>query len=97
MKEIYLPASTLSEEKQVSAIDKKLLDRWTIVLYFSVIAGIISVFSGLVLGVVSYLGFAGDEDSINQTGNLLIVAAFSLMMLGAHALDKLNEVKINKK
>lgn len=98
MKEIVLQTRTVIEEteKQVSEIDKKRLRRWTFTLYFSVIAGIIFAIAGLVLGAFSYLGLFADAETVNQFGNLIIIAAFPLMILGAHALDKINEIKTAK-
>lgn len=95
MKEIILPTSTVIEEteKQVSDKYKKRLRKWAAALFFSVIAGIISAVAGLVLGAFSYFGLFANPESVNQIGNLLIIAAFPLMMLGAHALDKINEIK----
>ena len=78
MKEILLETPNVVEKGE------KRLRRWTLVLYFSVAAGIVFALSGLVLGAVSYLGvFAADADALNQIGNLLIIAAFVLLMLGA--------------
>jgi len=50
----------------------------------------------LLLGALSYTGLFRNANAVNQIGNLMIVAAFPLMMLGAHALDKINEIKSNK-
>lgn len=99
MKEIVLQNRAVIEEtkNQVSEIDKKRLRRWTVALYLSVIAGIVFAVGGLVLGAFSYLGLSADAESVNQIGNLIIIAAFPLMMLGAHALDKINEIKTDKK
>ncbi len=99
MKEIVLqPRAVIEEtEKRVSANDKKRLSRWTSALYFSVIAGMIFAVAGLVLGAFSYFGLFTNAELFNQIGNLMIIAAFPLMMLGAHALDKINEIKRGKK
>lgn len=99
MKEIVLQNRAVIEEtkKQVSKIDKKRLCRCTTALFFSVIAGIVSAVAGLVLGAISYFGLFTNAELFNQIGNLMIIAAFPLMMFGAHALDKINEIKYGKK
>jgi hypothetical protein len=98
MKEIFMENPNVVEEDENRLFDEKRMRRWTLALYVSVTAGIISAFSGLVLGAVSYLGvFAQAAGSVNQIGNLLIIAAFPLLMLGAHALDKISEIKTAQK
>ena len=99
MKEILLQTPGVIEKAANPAADnyKKRLRRWKLTLYFSMSAGILSALSGLLLGAVSYLGLFENANAVNQTGNLMIIAAFALMMLGAHALDKIHEININKK
>ena len=93
MEEIISKTATLTDAAQASDKDKKRLRRWKWTLIFSFAAGIISALAGLILGAVSYTNFFRSEKALNQIGNLLIVAAFPLMMLGAHALDKIGEIK----
>jgi hypothetical protein len=93
MKEISLERPTVIEEARVPGNEKNRLSRWRLTLFFSAAAGIISALSGLLLGAISYFGFFRNAKAVNQTGNLLIIAAFPLMMLAAHALDKINEIK----
>jgi hypothetical protein len=97
MKEILLEPPKIVEETEKKFLDDKRVRRWTLVLYFSTIAGITSAISGLVLGAVSYLDFFGKGETVNQIGNLMIIAAFPLMMFSAHALDKINEIKSKQK
>jgi len=99
MKEITLetPAVIETAKKEVFDSTKKQITFWTIALYLSFIAGILCASTGLVLGAVSYLGLFKNPDSVNQIGNFMIIAAFPLMMFGAHALDKINEIKTVKK
>jgi hypothetical protein len=99
MKEIYLQTHAVTPEtvKQFTDKYRKRLRKWTLALYFSVVPGIIFAIAGLVFGAVSYLGLFTNAKSVNQIGNLMIIAAFPLMMFGAHALDKINEIKFNRK
>jgi hypothetical protein len=97
MKEILLENPKAGEENAKRLFDEKRTRRWKLVLYFSIAAGIVSALTGLFLGAVSYLGLFGNADSINQAGNLLIIAAFPLMMFAAHALDRINQIKSNSK
>jgi len=95
MKEIFLqtPPIVKNAEKATSETDKKTLSRWMLALFLSVIGGTVSAFAGLILGAISYLGFFRNASSVNQIGNLMVIGAFPLMMFGAHALDKINEIK----
>lgn len=98
MKEIVLQALPITEAKiQESEIRQKRLSRWTYALFVGMTGGIVSGLSGLVLGAISYLGDFNNAKSVNFAGNLLLIAAFPLMMFGAHALDKINEIKKNRK
>lgn len=97
MKEIIVQTRAVIEEKPASDSVKKRFSRWMLALYLSLCAGIISAVSGLFLGAVSYLGLFRNAKAVNQIGNLMIIAAFPLMMFGAHALDKINEIRTNKK
>lgn len=99
MKEIFLnPPSVIEKaDPKASAKSGKAVRRWTRALYFGFSAGIVCALGGLVLGAASYLGAFKDAESANQTGNLMIVAAFPLMMLGAHALDRVHQIRIGGK
>ena len=97
MTSLETPTVIEKAQTRVSGNDEKGLRRWRLTLFASMSAGVVFVLSGLILGAFSYLGFVGNAETINQTGNFLIIAAFALMMLGAHALDKINEIKINQK
>ena len=96
MKEVLLKKPIVAEKAKLSERERKTLRRWRATLFFGFIAAIISAASGLILGAVSYTSLFRHARAVNQTGNLLIVAAFPLMMLGAHALDKINELKRGK-
>jgi hypothetical protein len=91
------PAIIKNTEKEFSDNTKIRITRWSAVLYLSIAGGLSCTSTGLVLGAISYLGMFKDSDAVNQLGNFLIIAAFPLMMLGAHALDKINQIKTEKK
>ena len=99
MKEVFSKTIVVSVdiETKISETNEKRLSRWRSTLFISFITGIISAVSGLLLGGLSYTGFFRNPNAVNQTGNFMIIAAFPLMMLGAHALDKINEIKRGKK
>lgn len=69
------------------------LRRWTAALYFFFAGGAVSAIGGFVLGAASYLGLLRNPTSANTAANLLIIAAFPLMMCGAHALDRIGDIK----
>jgi len=91
MKEVFLENPEIVEAA-VSGVDRKRARRWSSILLVSAAAGTVSGLTGLTLGAVYYLGFAG-ANAVDRTGNLMIIAAFALLMLAAHALDRLNEIK----
>lgn len=98
MKEMSLQSPLIIEKSAGRDSDnyQKRLNRWTLAFCLSIGGGIIAGLTGLVLGAISYLGIFQNADAVNQTGNLLIIAAFPLMMFGAHTLDKINAIKISK-
>jgi hypothetical protein len=99
MKEIILSTATITGEAENPASDKYKTRStgWMPALFLSTAAGIVSLLAGLGLGAVSYLGAVRNPDALNQLGNFLICLAFPLMMLAAHALDRINEIRRDKK
>lgn len=99
MKEITLETPAIIEDaaKEASGNRKKQMTFWTTTLYLSVVAGILCASTGLTLGAISYAELFENPDAVNQIGNFMIIAAFPLMMTGAHALDKINDLKRSKK
>lgn len=95
MKEIFLETPKVIEESEHRFLVGKQVRRWTFPLYFCMITGLVSAFTGLFFGAVSYFAWFGDGDLVNQIGNLLIIAAFLLLMFAAHALDKISQIKKN--
>ncbi len=98
MKEIVLQTPPIIEaEEQECEIRQKRLSRWTYILFISMGGGILLGLAGLVLGAISYLVAFKNADRINFAGNFMLIAAFPLMMFGAHALDKISEIKSRRK
>lgn len=99
MKEVTLETPAIIEDAEQKVFDstKKQITRWTTALYLSFTAGILCASTGLTLGAISYLELFVNPGAINQIGNFMIIAAFPLMMTGAHALDKINALKSGKK
>ncbi len=65
-------------------------------MLISLICGFSSSLAGLFMSGLAYFGMVEDAEKINQIGTWLMVTAFPLIMLGAHALDKIKEVKEDK-
>ncbi|CAN5333657.1 hypothetical protein BH10ACI1_BH10ACI1_09990 [soil metagenome] len=98
MKEITLQTSSIIEvEKKECEINQKRLHRWNYALFVSMSVGIASGLTGLILGTISYLVTFRNAKAVNYTGNLLLFTAFPLMFVGAHALDKIREIKKQSK
>ena len=95
MKEITLETPAIIEDAEKKAFDKKKkqVAFWTTTLYLSAVAGILCAATGLTLGAISYVGLFVNPGAVNQIGNFMIIAAFPLMVLSAHALDKINQLK----
>jgi fatty acid desaturase len=71
--------------------------RWTAVLFVSSILGIISGIVGLVISGLNFFGVLSKTQGVGRLGTLLVVAAFPLMMLCAHAMDKIAEIGKTRK
>jgi hypothetical protein len=90
------PAAESEAKPVVSETDRR-IRRWSFISYLSFSCGILAATAGIILGAESYAGMLSDAGTINSIANFLIIAAFPLMMLGAHALDKLSELRASKK
>lgn len=96
MKDIVLQKPLIVEQETQSA-EKKALNRWNYLLFVSIGGGILLGLSGLILGTISYLNVFKNAVRVNFIGNLMIIALFPLLMLGAHALDKISEIRKKEK
>lgn len=93
-----MPISAIFRKKNfIAANPHKSVNRWTFVLLFSAFIGFASGLIGLMMCAAAYFGAAENAKQINQIGTWLIVAAFPLVMLGAHALDKLKEIETKQR
>lgn len=90
MKEIILPKILFYEKKSQEELSLcKIRDRWQAALFTSAALGVFSGLAGLIISGLSLLSFFKDSKEIGNAGACLIVAAFPLMMLTAHCLDKI--------
>ncbi len=98
MEEIILQTQQIAEtEITENEICEKSIRRWNYVLLVAMSGGIVSGLLGLVLGSISYIFAFKNAKSINFAGNFMLISSFPLMMLGAHALDKIREIEKKKK
>ncbi|HMS38730.1 MAG TPA: hypothetical protein PKE69_00650 [Pyrinomonadaceae bacterium] len=98
MEEIVLQTHTIAKtETSANEIYQKRIRSWNFVLFAAMGGGIVSGLLGLVLGTISYIFAFKNAKTINFTGNFMLITAFPLMMLGAHALDKIREIEKSKK
>ena len=96
MKEISLHNSNLTKNEFAKSKTDSHIKRWLLILYFSGFGGIFIALTGLFLSGLAYFRFIEKSLNIHKTGTLLIVLAFPLIMIGAHALDKIGEIKRKK-
>ena len=94
VKDLTMPGMEISrtEKRKISAARTKETG-WFSVLVVSVTSAIFSAFSGLILSGLAYFKLVENADRFNQIGIWLIVAVFPLIMLTAHALDKIGEAE----
>lgn len=98
MKEILMPISVVyRKESSIRANARKSENCWTFVLLFGIFVGVAFDLLGLVMSGVAYFEVSESSKQINQIGTWLIAAAFPLVMLGAHALDKIKQIETTKR
>lgn len=95
MKELYADSAEFQNKTKQNPIER-LQKRWSIVLYFCGIGGIFIGACGLLLSALEYFKFVNKTARLIEIGTGLIVLAFPLIMFGAHALDKIGELKRKK-
>src|SRR5688572_25733497 len=93
-----LPISEASEtnNQDISAFHRK-RKRWILVLYVGFILGIAFVLSGLVISGSILFGLVERTSDISFPVGLLTITAFSLLVAGAHAMDRVAEIERNEK
>ena len=70
---------------------------WIFTLLAAFTAGILLGLIGLGLSGLVYFERAENAKTTGEIGTVLIIAAFPLIMLGAHALDKSKEIEAERK
>lgn len=66
---------------------------WILILYFCGFGGLTLGLTGLFLSGLAFFRFAANTAQINRIGTWLMVAAFPVVILGAHAMDKIAEIR----
>jgi hypothetical protein len=93
MSSVTLPNSLYKAKKKVTRKTLQAsLERWNVTLVFSSAFGAFCGLLGTILGTLSLFGLLQAYRSIDQLGIALLVAAFPLMVLAAHSLDKAHEI-----
>ena len=88
---------TLKPETRKNASTQIKQDKWVLIVIFSVTGGFALGLIGLIMSGLAYFGFTENAKEINRIGTWLIVAAFPLIIFGAHALDKIAATEKQKK
>lgn len=85
-----------TDDQDISVFRRK-RKRWVLVLYVSFIGG----FSFLLLALISsgfiLFGLVEKTGDISFVGGLLTILAFSLLVFGAHSMDRIAEIERNEK
>ena len=87
---------TETGDQDVSAFRRK-RKRWILVLYVSFIGGISFLLTGLIISGSILFRLVERTSDISLIGGLLTITAFSLLVLGAHAMDRIAEIERNEK
>ena len=87
---------TETGDQDVSAFRRK-RTRWILVLYISFIGGISFLLTGLIISGSILFRLVERTSDISLIGGLLTITAFSLLVLGAHAMDRIAEIERNEK
>jgi hypothetical protein len=66
---------------------------WTIGIGVFFSLGVVAMFMGLILAAESYVGLVIDSEWVANVSALLLIAAFPLLSLGAHCMDKVAAVE----
>ena len=85
---LELRSKELNREKQLS----KLGTQWTVLLLVSGSLGVGSGVVGVVLNALFLFGVLKNEGALGLTAVLLLVAAFPLLFLTAHCLDRVDAI-----
>lgn len=92
MRVIVLPNNLFRENVDEEKLNKT-ITRWKTVLFISAVSGVFSGVIGLVLSGLTLLGLSDYLRGVGHLGNWMVAAFFPLMILAAHALDKMQAAK----
>jgi hypothetical protein len=92
VKVIILPNNLFSEPIDEEGLNKSVA-RWKAVLFISAACGVFSGVIGLVLSGLTLLGLSDYLSGVGHLGNWMVGAFFPLLILAAHALDKVQDAK----
>lgn len=81
-----------NKNQATSSNFNKSRNKWILALYFSSIGAFCAGLTGLIINGLTLINFIARTKEISRIGTLLIVAAFPLAYLGAHALDQIEKI-----
>lgn len=77
--------------------EKSKSSRWFLILISSAASAIVCGLAGLILSGLAYFDLVENTKRFNRIGVWLVVIIFPLIMLTAHALDKIEAIEKAKK
>ncbi len=86
--QIAMTGRKISEKTAVG----KRRQNWMLTVYMCGIGGLALSLCGLVLSAAAFFKLVEDAAQINRIGTWMMVAAFPIVMFGAHALDKIGAI-----
>lgn len=93
MKAMILQNNVFSAERRLKETSfRRSQKRWTAALFAGSMLGMVSGIVGLVISALNLCGVLSKSQGAGRLGTLLVVIAFPLLMLCAHAMDKLAEI-----
>lgn len=92
MNEMVLPNNLLREPVDEERLNRT-VTRWKTLLFITAVCGVFSGVIGLVLSGLTLLGLSDYLRGVGHFGNWMITAFFPLLILAAHALDKVQAAK----
>ena len=92
MKVMVLPNNLIDEPTGEARLNKS-ISRWKAVLFICAGCGVFFGVIGLVLSGLTLVGLSDYLRGIGHLGTWMVAAFFPLLMLAAHALDKVNAAR----
>lgn len=84
-------AMTGKKISKKTAVGKR-RQNWMLMVYLCGIDGLALSLCGLLLSATAFFKLVEDAAQINRIGTWMMVAAFPIVMFGAHAMDKIGEI-----